>query len=107
DNLTQVSFGEWMGHGFASLDPALPLDDFLSDMTARVSWLPVGHFAHDPTRDRDFDIDAHWALYVENYLEGFHIPFVHAGLNQVVDYGSYADELFRYATLQLASAKEG
>jgi choline monooxygenase len=46
-------------------------------------------------------------LYVENYLEGFHIPFVHAGLNRVVDYGSYANELFRYATLQLALAKEG
>src|SRR5207237_2796106 len=42
----------------------------------------------------------------ENYLEGFHIPFVHAGLNCVVDYGSYADELFRYATLQLALANE-
>jgi hypothetical protein len=57
--------------------------------------------------NRDFDIEAHWALYVENYLEGFHIPFVHAGLNQVVDYGSYSSELFRYSNLQVALAKHG
>src|SRR2546430_9958449 len=69
--------------------------------------LPVERFRPDPAQSRDYVINAHWALYVENYLEGFHIPFVHAGLNRVVDYGSYADELFRYATLQLALAKEG
>ena len=26
---------------------------------------------------RDYVVDAHWALYVENYLEELHIPFVH------------------------------
>ena len=107
DNLAQVGFGEWAGHGFAALDPAAPFDQFLADVKARLSWLPLEHFAYDPSRDRDFDIDAHWALYVENYLEGFHIPFVHAGLNQVVDYGSYSSEIFRYANLQLALAKPG
>ena len=59
------------------------------------------------SRSRDYVINANWALYVENYLEGFHIPFVHAGLNQVVDYGSYASELHRYSNLQLAEAREG
>jgi hypothetical protein len=46
-------------------------------------------------------------LYVENYLEGFHIPFVHAALNEVVDYGSYASELHRYSNLQLALDRQG
>ncbi len=49
---------------------------------------------------------AHWALYCENYLEGFHIPFVHAGLNALIDYGEYATELFfPYSSLQLGLAK--
>ena len=69
--------------------------------------MPFGEFLFDATRSRDFEIDANWALYVENYLEGFHIPFVHKGLNEVVDYGSYASELYRYSNLQLALAKEG
>jgi choline monooxygenase len=74
---------------------------------ARLAALQVESCRLDPAHSRDYVINAHWALYVENYLEGFHIPFVHAGLNRVVDYGSYAGELFRYATLQVALAKEG
>jgi choline monooxygenase len=68
---------------------------------------PDGSVEAEPASSRDFDIEAHWALYVENYLEGFHIPFVHAGLNQVVDYGSYSSELFGYSNLQVALAKPG
>ena len=97
DDLPQVPFAQWSGHGFASLDPAAPLAAFLGDL--RVPWLPVERLAHDPARDRDYSIAAHWALYVENYLEGFHIPFVHASLNEAVDYASYSTELFRYASL--------
>jgi len=107
DDLAQVPFGEWAAHGFASIDPAAPLQDFLGDVTARTAWMPIERFAADPARSREFDIEAHWTLYVENYLEGFHIPFVHAGLNQAVDYGSYASEVFRYSNLQVALAKPG
>jgi choline monooxygenase len=34
-------------------------------------------------------------------LEGFHIPFVHEGLNKVLDYGSYKTELYKYSNLQI------
>ena len=107
DDLPQIPFGEWQGHGFAALDPVAPLEAFIGDVAARLSWLPIGDFDPRPERRRDFEVAAHWALYVENYLEGFHIPFVHAGLHQVVDYGSYATELFEYANLQVALAKPG
>ena len=107
DNLPQVAFGEWAGQAFASLDPAAPLDDFLAEVRASLEGDPVGSLTHDPSRDREFAVHAHWALYVENYLEGFHIPFVHAALNEVVDYGTYASELHRYANLQLAHDREG
>ncbi|HEX7643126.1 MAG TPA: aromatic ring-hydroxylating dioxygenase subunit alpha [Burkholderiaceae bacterium] len=107
DNLPSVPFATWRKHGFASIAPAAALSDFMAEIETRLSWLPIGDFVHDPGRDRDFDLDAHWALYVENYLEGFHIPFVHAGLNAVVEYGSYASEIGRYANLQLAIAREG
>jgi choline monooxygenase len=46
------------------------------------------------------------ALYCENYLEGFHIPFVHAGLNEVIDYGNYTTELYPFSSLQLGVAKD-
>ena len=107
DHLPEVPFAQWGGHGFASLDPVAPLETFLGEIGARVGWMPVERFTARPELRRDYEVDAHWALYVENYLEGFHIPFVHAGLNKVVDYGSYSTELFRYANLQVALAKDG
>jgi choline monooxygenase len=107
DNLPQVSFGECFGQAFASLDPAAALDDFLAPVRASVAADPVGQLTYDPSRDREFRVNAHWALYVENYLEGFHIPFVHPSLNEVVDYASYSSELHRFANLQLAHDKRG
>ncbi len=107
DDLPRVPFGEWSGLGFASLDPVAPLEDFFADMRGRMAGAPLGRMRYDPLRSRDYPVDAHWALYVENYLEGFHIPFVHPGLDQVVDSSSYASELFRYSNLQLARGRDG
>jgi choline monooxygenase len=45
-------------------------------------------------------------LYCENYLEGFHIPFVHPGLNAFLDFKDYSTEIFKYANLQLGIAKD-
>jgi choline monooxygenase len=107
DDLTRVPFGTFAGQGFASVAPAAPLDAFFGDVQARLGFLPLEAFRHDPSRDRDFDVAAHWALYVENYLEGFHIPFLHPALNQVLDFKRYSSEIHRYANLQLALAKDG
>jgi choline monooxygenase len=72
----------------------------------RLPWLPLDAYVFRPEYTRDFTVQAHWALYCENYLEGFHIPFVHAGLNSVIDFGNYTTELFRYSSLQLGIAKD-
>ena len=34
-------------------------------------------FIFDPNASRDYLVKANWALYCDNYLEGFHIPFIH------------------------------
>ncbi len=108
DNLTQVPFGVWDDKLlFAGIKPLMALDDILGDMKKRIGWLPLSNFKFDATRSRDYLVKAHWALYVENYLEGFHVPFVHNSLNAVLDYGSYKTELYRYANLQLGLSKSG
>jgi choline monooxygenase len=107
DNLPQVPFGEFGGLGFASIAPAAPFADFFGCIRERLAWLPLAEFEPDPSRSRDYEFDAHWALYVENYLEGLHIPFVHPGLTQTLELAAYRYELHRYANLQLAVAREG
>jgi choline monooxygenase len=112
DDLTQLplfQWGKWLfgspgeSEGREHLPPAL----FLKDMMDRLNWLPLEDFVFRPELSKDFIVGANWALYCENYLEGFHIPFVHAGLNAVIDFGNYTTELFRYSNLQLGIAKDG
>ena len=107
DDLARIPFATWAGHAFAALDPVMSFEQFIGDVAARTSDFEVADWRASPARSRDYTVNAHWALYVENYLEGFHIPFVHADLNAVVDYRSYATELFRYAVCQVALAKPG
>jgi len=107
DDLPQVALAEFGPLAFASLAPAAPFEDFLGDLSTRLAWLDLKGLAHDPARDRDLEFDAHWALYVENYLEGLHIPFVHPGLARTIDLSSYRVETFRRAALQVAIARDG
>jgi choline monooxygenase len=105
DHLQAVPFENWRGHGFASLNPAAPLAEVFAEIDARLPWLTVERFRPDPSRARSFVFDAHWALYVENYLEGLHIPFLHPGLTQTLDLSGYRYELGRWCNLQLARAR--
>ena len=107
DNLTSLPLFQWGKLLFTSLKKESDPSVFFKEIMDRVSWMPLNEFVFRPDLSKDYMIDAHWALYCENYLEGFHIPFVHAGLNSVIDYGNYSVELFRNANLQLGIAKEG
>lgn len=107
DHLPPVPLARWGPLLFASLDPEFPFERLVAEMQARVGFCPLDQAAHDPTRSRDYAVRAHWALYCENYLEGFHIPYIHAALNDALDYGSYRTELFPYANLQLGVAGDG
>ncbi|HSF46673.1 MAG TPA: aromatic ring-hydroxylating dioxygenase subunit alpha [Chitinophagaceae bacterium] len=106
DHLPKLPVFNWGQMLFTSLQGSLPATSYLGDMIKRLEWLPVEEFIFRPDLSREFPVKAHWALYCENYLEGFHIPFVHAGLNAVIDYGNYTTELFALSNLQLGIAKD-
>jgi choline monooxygenase len=106
DNLHSLPLFRWGPMLFTSLGGKNDHDTFLGDMIRRVGWMPIDDFVYKPDLSREFKVKANWALYCENYLEGFHIPFVHAGLNSVIDYGNYTTELFGASNLQLGIAKD-
>ncbi|MBC8100439.1 MAG: Rieske 2Fe-2S domain-containing protein [Armatimonadetes bacterium] len=43
---------------------------------------------------RDYIIDCNWKVYVDNYLEGYHLPTAHPGLFRELDYDNYRVETF-------------
>jgi Phenylpropionate dioxygenase and related ring-hydroxylating dioxygenases, large terminal subunit len=106
DDLKSLPLFQWGNLLFTSISDSMKAENFLGEMIQRLSWLPLEQFKSRPDLSKDYYVKAHWALYCENYLEGFHIPFVHSALNAVIDYGSYTTELFTYSNLQLGIAKE-
>lgn len=107
DDLPQLpvkTLGELL---FTSIHPAYSFEEWLQPVRKRLSWMPLDQFHHAPDYSRSYEIDAHWALYVDNYLEGFHIPFVHPALNEAISYPDYQYELFPHGNLQLGVAKAG
>jgi choline monooxygenase len=51
---------------------------------------------------RNYVINCNWKVYVDNYLEGYHIPIAHPGLMREIDYAEYRTDTFRYYSQQFA-----
>lgn len=107
DHLPKLPLLEWGNLLFTSLNPVQSFSKYFSEMMQRMHWLPMDEFVYRPDLSKTYTVDAHWALYCENYLEGFHIPFVHASLNAALSFGDYTTELYQYSNLQLGVSKDG
>ncbi len=99
--LPQLAVKVWQGLVFAAVDPgrAPDFDAFVAGIDARLG--PdrglEGYGGHHRV---GYDIACNWKVYVDNYMEGYHVPFVHPGLNRLLDYRSYRTELARWHALQ-------
>ena len=105
DNLNEFQVHQWKGLFFVGGNKYF--SSVIEELERRIGWLKLEKFTHDESRHRDYEIKANWALYIDNYLEGFHIPFVHGALHEILDYDSYKTELFEGGVLQIGIANEG
>ncbi|MBI1807664.1 MAG: Rieske 2Fe-2S domain-containing protein [Ignavibacteria bacterium] len=48
----------------------------------------------------NYEVRCNWKVYVDNYLEGYHLPYVHPELCTLLDYQNYITEIFEYYSLQ-------
>lgn len=104
DNLPKIPFEIWSDFLFVSVNPFAPLESLFSESESFLQKINFEKLQFSFAKD--YTVKAHWALYCENYLEGFHIPFVHKSLNETIDYGSYETKLFRYSNLQIGYTKK-
>jgi choline monooxygenase len=107
DDLPRFKLEEWGPFLFVGLAPSFELKQVINKMNERVGFLPLNEFKEDRLLSREYLVNAHWALYCDNYLEGFHIPFVHNELNQALDYGTYTTILEDHMSLQIGYAEDG
>lgn len=107
DHLAKVAVKEWLGMVFVSLAPAFDFEEAIRPVRERTHWMPLEYLKASTEGTQDYFIKANWALYCDNYLEGFHIPFVHPALNQAIDFKQYDYEIFAHCNLQIGIAEEG
>jgi choline monooxygenase len=105
DDLPRAALERWHSFWFASLQPEHAIDTLLGPMSERLDWLPWHDLQPMPSACREYHVAANWALYCDNYLEGFHIPFVHPSLARALDYASYRTELLPLGVLQIGVAQ--
>lgn len=97
--LGEIAVAEWQGWLFVSLNAAPPpFETLVEGIAERIQPIDMGHmvFHHRVT----YGVAANWKIYVDNYLEGYHVPWVHPGLGQVLDYRAYTTELGEHFSLQ-------
>lgn len=107
DNLHEFNLYEWGSHLFVGSEPAFDFSQVIRHMEERIGFLPLHEFKPDASLNKDYIVNCHWALYCDNYLEGFHTPFVHEGLNNVLDYGQYKTEIYDHVNLQIGYTDGG
>jgi choline monooxygenase len=79
----------WRGFVFVNMDAnAGPLMDAIAPLEARMKHLAPERFRN--ARASSHDMRCNWKTYVENYLEGYHIPVLHPSLAATMagDYGA-------------------
>ncbi len=75
DNLTHIPSLIWKDFIFVSLNPKMDIQPIFDDIEHRLQGYEFDKLELDERLSKSYEIDAHWALYCENYLEEFHIPF--------------------------------
>ena len=99
--LPQLAVRVWQGLVFAAVDAALvpDFDALVAGIDARLG--PDRGLERYGRHHRvGYDIGCNWKVYVDNFLEGYHIPHVHPGLNTLLDYRSYETITSTWHSLQ-------
>jgi choline monooxygenase len=107
DPLAGCPTASWGPLTLAALPHAPAFDAEVGAALGRVAHVPRPDAGFDPARSRDYEVQASWISYVENYLEGLHIPFVHGALRSVLDLTAYHTEVLDHGVLQVARAGAG
>lgn len=80
-NLREVQVGEWLDFVFVNLDPqATNFDYFIAPLRERWSKYDLSEMRKSEVAH--FTVNANWKLVVENFMEHYHLPFLHPALNR-------------------------
>jgi len=107
DHLHHLPVQRWKRFVFTGIDPSIDFRKIADKLDERLGFLDMEQWRFAPEYSKTYNVSANWALYCDNYLEGFHIPFVHQDLNAIIDYGEYTTECYDHMSVQIGYGKSG
>lgn len=102
--LPSVKVEQWGPFIFVNLDPDAPAMADTCYGKIHQEILDNGFNIDSMTmlERRDYVIDCNWKVYVDNYLEGYHLPTAHPGLFRELDYDQYRVDTYDLYSSQYA-----
>jgi choline monooxygenase len=100
--LTSLELDAWEDLVFVRTDAGgLPLAKIFEGIKERIApnRLSTKHFHSRVV----YDVNCNWKVYVDNYLEGYHLPLVHPELTTMLDYQNYVTETHDQCSLQYSA----
>lgn len=100
--LPQSEIGVWEQWLFVRLrhSGGPSLTEWLGEMAAEVAPFRIADMRFE--RRMSYQIHCNWKVYIENFLEPYHLQMVHPSLFRLVDYGRYTITTRRWHSLQFS-----
>jgi phenylpropionate dioxygenase-like ring-hydroxylating dioxygenase large terminal subunit len=76
-----------------------PIEGMFAGIRERVA--PTRLEALRFVRQVEYDVRSNWKVYVDNFLEGYHVPYVHPELCTLYDYQNYVTEVHDRYSVQV------
>ena len=94
--LPPVAVEQWGLFIFVNLDPNAPplMETAYGAIQREITEAGFDLSQMDFVERRDYEIECNWKVYVDNYLEGYHLPTAHPGLFRELDYDQYRVETY-------------
>lgn len=93
----------WGPYVFVNQDAEAPsLDDVFGAIPEEIARIGCVPHRLGFSERRDYVLNCNWKVYVDNYLEGYHLPAAHPSLFRELDYRQYRVDTFRFYSSQYA-----
>jgi choline monooxygenase len=110
DNLQNVHVDEWGPWIFVSTgEPLASFDEFMEKVQQSIPGIKLESLTRQRVKGEVREVEGNWKQHAWNYMDNFHIRFVHkgpGGLADAIDLSSYRTELYKFSALQWAYARD-
>ncbi len=98
--LPEAKVAVWQGLVFVATDDAPDFVDVVKGINERLGKQSLKDYVFH--HRVGYDVNCNWKVYVDNYLEGYHVPHIHPGLNSLLDYRTYVTETAEWYSYQFS-----